>query len=157
MNHGDTTQNPIFVGLVRRLLSMVYDLILLIALLFLATIIATAFNHGEAIKPGNPYYVFYVLALLAIGLFYYGWFWTHGGQTLGMKTWKVKLQSRNTSSNNNLNVSWQQALIRASTALVSIGLVGLGFAWALFDKRKRAWHDITSKTELIDLRIKPPN
>jgi uncharacterized RDD family membrane protein YckC len=131
---------------------MIYDLFLLTAILFLTIAVINALNHGEAIDSSNPYYIFLVrLLLLAISFFYYGWFWTHGGQTLGMKTWKMKLQN----CNNHQNVTWKQALIRASTALVSAGLFGLGFAWSLFDKKNRAWHDIISKTELIDLRPLP--
>jgi uncharacterized RDD family membrane protein YckC len=142
MNHERAIPKPVFVGLIRRLVAIFYDLFLVIAILFLATAMVNALNHGEAIDSNNPYYVFFVrFLLLAISFFYYGWFWTHGGQTLGMKTWKMKLQSCNQEQ----NVSWQQASIRALVALFVPG-----FAWALIDKKKRAWHDIASKTELID-------
>jgi uncharacterized RDD family membrane protein YckC len=139
-------QRPAFTGLMRRLMVVSYDLFLLIAILFIATAVFNALNHGKAIDPSNPYYFFYVFCLLAISFFYYGWFWTRGGQTLGMKTWKIKLQSCNQTH----NVSWQQVSIRAFVALVSAGIFGLGFAWSLIDKKKRTWHDIASKTEIID-------
>ena len=151
MNKENNRQSTQPTGLIRRVLAIVYDLILLIAMLFLATIIATLLNHGKAIEPDNPYYIFFVLSLLAISFFYYSWFWTHGGQTLGMKTWKIRLQSRD----NKQAVSWQQSLIRAVTALVSCGAFGLGFLWALFNKKKHTWHDMASNTELIDLRTDP--
>jgi len=44
------------------------------------------------------------------------------------------------------------AVIRFITALFSWGLAGLGFLWALVDKQNRGWHDLSSKTILIDLR-----
>jgi uncharacterized RDD family membrane protein YckC len=135
------------VGLVRRLMAVFYDLFLLIAILFLATVIANSLNRGEAIDPGNPYYPFFVLCLLLISFFYYGWFWTHSGQTLGMQTWKMKLVS-----DNNQNISWRQAFIRAITALGSWGFLGLGFFWSLFNSKKHTWHDMVSHSELIDLR-----
>ena len=57
------------VGLARRLMAIFYDLLLLIALLFIATVIANALNHGEPIEPDNPYYPFFVLYLLVISFF----------------------------------------------------------------------------------------
>lgn len=152
MNADHATQAQIFTGIIRRLLAIFYDLLLLVAILFLATAAVNALNHGEAIGTNNPYYFFYVLYILVISFFYYGWFWTHNGQTLGMKTWQIRLQSRQNSQ----NVTWQQALVRASTAVISFGFFGLGFVWILFDKKKRAWHDIISRTELIDQRTHLP-
>lgn len=137
----------VHVGLVRRLMTIFYDLFLLIAILFVATIIANVLNRGDAIGPDNPYYPFFMLYLGAISFFYYGWFWTHGGQTLGMQTWKMKLVS-----NNKQNVTWKQAFLRAITALISWGVLGLGFAWCFANNNKHTWHDIVSGSELIDLR-----
>lgn len=143
-NHNSKT---VCVGLIRRLMTIFYDLFLLIAILFVTTVIANFLNRGEAIGPDNPYYPFFVLFLLAISFFYYGWFWTHGGQTLGMQTWKMKL-----ISNDHQNVSWRQALIRAIVALGSWCCFGLGFVWSLFNSKKHTWHDILSRSALIDLR-----
>ncbi len=137
----------VYVGLIRRMLAIFYDLLLLIATLFVATAIAFALNHGEPVEPDNPYHAFFVFYLLAIIFFYYGWFWTHGGQTLGMQTWKIKLVS-----NNHQNITWLQAFIRMTTALVSWLFVGLGFVWSLFSSKKQTWHDRLSDSALIDLR-----
>jgi len=137
----------VYVGLARRLMAIFYDLLLLIALLFIATVIANALNHGEPIEPENRYYPLFVLCLLVISFFYYGWFWTHGGQTLGLQTWKMKL-----ISNEHQNISWQQAFIRMIAALCSWSCFGLGFVWSLFDGNKRTWHDMLSGSTLIDLR-----
>jgi len=117
------------------------------AILFLATVMANALNHGEPIEPGNPFYYLFVFYLLAISFFYYGWFWTHGGQTLGMQTWKIKLVS-----NKQQNISWRQASIRMLAALASWLFIGLGFVWSLFNSKKQTWHDRLSDSFLIDLR-----
>jgi uncharacterized RDD family membrane protein YckC len=136
-----------YVGLVRRLLAIIYDLFLLLALLFLATSAVMLFNQGNAIVPGHPLYAFYVICLLIISFCFYGWFWTHGGQTLGMKTWKMKLQQ-----NNGRPVTWPLAFIRYMTAVISLSAAGLGFFWSLFNPQRRTWHDIASNCVLIDLR-----
>ena len=136
-----------YVGLVRRLMAIIYDLLLLLALLFIATTAAMAVNRGNAIVPGQPLYPFYVVYLLAISFVYYGWFWTHGGQTLGMKTWKMKLQQENGEA-----VTWSLALARFITAIISWAAAGLGFFWSLFHPQRRTWHDLVSKCVLLDLR-----
>lgn len=136
-----------YVGLMRRLMAIIYDLFLLIALLFIATAIAMAFNQGNAIEPGQALYPLYVACLLIISFCFYGWFWTHGGQTLGMKTWKMRLQQNNAQS-----ITWPLAFIRFTTAMISWSAAGLGFLWSLFHPQRRTWHDIASNCVVIDLR-----
>jgi uncharacterized RDD family membrane protein YckC len=144
----ENTEFPIrYAGLVRRLMAIIYDLLLLLALLFIATAAAMAVNRGNAIEPGQPLYPFYVIYLLTISFIYYGWFWTHGGQTLGMKTWKMKLQQEDGEA-----VTWPLALLRFITAIISWSAAGLGFIWSLFHPQRRTWHDMVSKCVLIDLR-----
>jgi uncharacterized RDD family membrane protein YckC len=77
---------------------------------------------------------------------YFAWFWIHGGQSLGMKTWQIQLQSKNQE------IDWKIAAIRFFSAIISWGVFGLGFIWSLFDKKNRGWHDMISNTVLIDLR-----
>ena len=146
--------------LFKRLLGICYDLFLLIALLFtvgviVAGVITFAINDGNAITESHPAYAVYrifILILLFITAFlFYGWFWTHGGQTLGMRTWKLKLVSVD-----NNPVSWKQALIRYIGALISWGVFGLGFLWVLFNKDQKTWHDMLSETKLIQLPKKSP-
>ena len=131
----------------RRMLAIIYDLFLLLALLFIATSAVMVFNQGNAIVPGHPLYAFYVSCLLIISFCFYGWFWTHGGQTLGMKTWKMKLQQYNGHA-----VTWPLDFIRFITAVFSWSAAGLGFFWSLFNPQKRTWHDIASNCVLVDLR-----
>ena len=136
-----------YAGLFRRLMAIIYDLFLLIALLFIATAAAMIFTGGVAIEPGQAFYPLYVLYLLAVSFVFYGWFWTHGGQTLGLKTWKIRLQHEN-----GRRITWTLALIRFVAAMISWSAAGLGFIWTLFDPRKRAWHDIASRCVMVDLR-----
>ena len=136
-----------YAGLFRRLMAIIYDLFLLIALLFIATTVMMMFNQGKAIESGQAIYPVYVAYLLAISYGFYGWFWTHGGQTLGMKTWKMKLQQQDGQP-----LTWWLALIRFVTAMISWSVAGLGFLWTLHDPRKRSWHDIASHCVIVDLR-----
>ena len=128
-------------GLLRRLASITYDGLLLFSVLFLATAIVLPLNAGRAIPAHQPLYDAY---LLGVSFAYFGWFWTHGGQTLGMKAWRVRLRSVPGPP-----VSWWQALARFSGAIVSWLPLGMGFWWCLLDPTRCAWHDRWSRTRLV--------
>ncbi len=128
-------------GFFRRLAVILYDFLLLVAVLFFATAIALPFNSGEAFTGQHFFFPAY---LLLVSYFFYGWFWTHGGQTLGLRAWKISVRSLDTKP-----VSWKQASIRFMVALLSWATCGLGFIWIIFDKNQYSWHDHASKTALF--------
>lgn len=134
-------------GLLRRLMAIIYDTLLLLAVLFIATSVAMVFNQGDAIEPGQAIYPYYIVYLIILSFCFYGWFWTHGGQTLGMKTWKMKLVCVDGDA-----ITWWLAFIRFISAAISWAAAGLGFLWSLVHPEKRTWHDIASRCVLIDLR-----
>lgn len=125
----------------RRLAAIVYDSFLLVALWFLATALLLPLNGGQAFHSGQFFYPIY---LLCVSFVFYGWFWTHGGQTLGLKAWKIKVLTFERQP-----LSWRQAVLRFVTAILSWAVLGLGFAWVLWDKKGRTWHDYLSKTDLF--------
>lgn len=147
MNNDQTTIKPTYAGLIRRMFAIFYDSFLLIAILFIVTGIANALNQGVAIEPSDTFYPLYVMIVFGLSYLYFAWFWIHGGQSLGMKTWRIKLQS-----SDDRVISWKIASIRFFSALLSWGGFGLGFLWAFIDKKNRCWHDMLSHTELLDLR-----
>lgn len=120
---------------------MFYDCLLLSAVLFFCTLILLPFTHGQAIASGNMPFDIY---LYLITYFYFVWQWTHGGQTLGMKAWKIRLESLNTDP-----VTWQRASLRFFLACLSWIFVGAGFLWSLADRDHLAFHDKYSHTRLI--------
>jgi len=138
------TQYP---SLFRRLFAIFYDCFLLLAILFIISAIAMAMNHGKAIEPDNIYFPLYFIVVLTACFQYFSWFWIHGGQTLGMKTWHIKILS-----GNNEEISLKDTAIRFITAFFSWGACTLGFLWSFIDKKRRCWHDLSSGTYLIDLR-----
>jgi len=80
--------------------------------------------------------------LVLVGLVFFGYFWTKSGQTIGMRAWRLKVQTHQ----GNL-ISWPQAIIRSISALL-----GLGNLVVLVDfKNKKALQDYLSKTEVVTL------
>jgi uncharacterized RDD family membrane protein YckC len=134
-------------GLLRRLAALFYDSLLLLALWFVATALLLPFTGGEAVPPNNPLLPTY---LLFISFFFYGWFWRHGGQTLGMRAWKLQLRNLRPGA-----ISWWQVLLRILVAIPSALLFGAGYLWLLVDKRKLSWHDRCSETCVLHLQENP--
>ena len=130
-------------GLLRRLAAIVYDLMLLLGILFVATAVVLPLTDGEAVRPGNPIYATYIFFIC---FFFYGWFWTHGGQTLGMRAWKLRVQQRNGAG-----LTWWHALLRFLVAIISWLALGLGFLWILVDPERATWHDRASETVIVRL------
>ena len=72
----------------RRLLSMTYEAMLLFAVVFVAGYLfdtLTQSRHALMLRHARQAWLFAVLG------FYFVWFWTHGGQTLAMKTWRIRV------------------------------------------------------------------
>ena len=126
----------------RRLAAQTYDFLLLIALLFLATALLLPFTAGMAVT--DQHTLIYPIYLVVVSFFFYGWFWTHGGQTLGLRAWKLTVLTQDKKT-----LNWTQALVRFVTASVSLGFFGLGYLWILIDKDRRGWHDHLSKTTVF--------
>ena len=131
----------------RRLGALLYDTLVLAALWMAATAPLLALTGGEAIT-GGAVWLFRLYLLLIAGAFF-GWFWTHGGQTLGMRAWRAKLETRD-----GLAVNWRRAGLRFLAALLSIACGGLGYLWALADRDRLTWHDRLSATRVVVISVK---
>ena len=135
-------------GLLRRLAAVAYDAFALFALLFVATALVLPFSGGQAISSANGIYPLYILALSYV---YFGWCWTHGGQTIGMRTWHIRIRAVQGEP-----VSWEAAAIRYLTALLSWAAGGAGFLWSAVDPERRTWHDRLSGTMLETASVEAP-
>ncbi|WP_456416912.1 RDD family protein [Thiolapillus sp.] len=135
-------------GLFRRLAALLYDSVLVAALMaaaFTLVYLPLAIVFGmENIQDYPLYKAAITTWMFAVGIGFHLWFWTHGGQTLGMRAWRIMLFSSDGRS-----PSLKQAVIRYAVAIVSLAALGLGFLWILIDPQKRAWHDIASGTRLV--------
>ena len=120
-------------GLLRRLAALLYDLLLAIAIAFIATAAMLPLTHGEAILTathgfvGHLYHAVLLLAVFA----YFGWCWTRSGQTLGMKAWRIRIETRD-----GRRFGWGEAILRflLGAAIAWLAVIG---AWYL--RRPEAW------------------
>jgi uncharacterized RDD family membrane protein YckC len=142
------TGSPTPAGLLRRLGAMLYDALLVLALLMVVTALLLPLTGGEAIAlHRHPVLEYaYRLVLLAVVVGFNGLFWTRSGQTLGMASWRLRVEREDGRL-----LGWRDVLRRLAWAVVSLLPLGLGYLWVLFDPQSRAWHDRLSRTRVIVL------
>ncbi len=135
----------------RRMAAVLYDTMLIgITTAIIGGIIATSISHlaGIELHPGSPLSNLLFLLDLVIAFLLFGWFWTHGGQTLGMRAWKIKVVTDDGSP-----FQWPHAFFRYVGALFSWMALGVGFWIAIFDPNKLTWHDRFSRTHLAKTSV----
>lgn len=129
-------------GILRRLAAMVYEILLLSGVLavtlVLPHLLIGAFAHRVATPVVLWAHLFIVLLVYCLG------FWCHGGQTLAMKTWRIRLLTRSGAP-----LRPAQALLRYLLCWPSLGLGGIGIVWALIDRDRQFLHDRLAGTRLV--------
>lgn len=139
-------------SLLRRFAAMVYDSLLLMAISILYGAVMTGINvaikgvpaTGERISWGIFGVVVFIGWILTIGYFFC-YFWHRSGQTLGMKTWRMKVVNRE-----NLNCpNYSQCIIRFLCAPISLCLFGIGYWLMYLNPERQTLHDKISKTRTL--------
>ena len=152
----------------RRIICLIYDFLLILAVLFIASFIFHFIFSDTQATYFKPLFQFYLFTIMG---YYFTWFWTHGGQTLAMQTWKMRLVSAD-----GRGLTKKQAIARylfsltgifffvavnylfpinfvsyQQLALVSVLIFGSEFIWALFDPDHQYLHDRLAGTRIIKL------
>jgi uncharacterized RDD family membrane protein YckC len=130
----------------RRLAALGYDLLLVAALVFCFGWVVLAVRLGAAVPPGSWWFP---LSLVGVAMAFFCGFWVHGGQTVGMRAWHIRVVCDDGSA-----LGWRRAAARFAAALVAALPAGLGLWWSLFDDDKRGWHDRWTRTRVV--RAAPP-
>ncbi len=142
----DQPDTVIRCSLLRRLAAITYDAIVLLGVLFVAAIPPTVLMvalSDSAQEESLLFRLAMTLYLLIATFLFFGGFWTHGGQTIGMRAWRIRVVRSDGE-----RLRWRDAALRFLGAIVSWGALGLGFLWSLFDRDQLTWHDRWSDTEL---------
>jgi uncharacterized RDD family membrane protein YckC len=158
-------------GIGRRLLSLLYEGLLLVALLFvagfaLAPLVSpagSASTHALGIPTTGARAAGFV-SLVALGAIFYGWSWSEGRRTLAMKTWHLALAMRDGGP-----VSRRAALLRylawwigPAAGLVgyallrphglgalAVPLLALNYLAAFVDPERQFLHDRVAGTRVV--------
>jgi uncharacterized RDD family membrane protein YckC len=129
-----------------RAAAAVYDLFPLVGLWMLTVALAMLVAHGDidVAHPPPAWHLMLQTALLAVTAAYFVFSWVRGGQTIGMRAWRVRVVSTDGGV-----LPWPRALLRFALALASLLALGLGFLWCVIDRRRRGWHDIIARSEVV--------
>ena len=129
------TNRSTFNMFMRRVAAFFYDSLLLLALYFIITAASIAFNDGQAIQHWS-----YKLFLIFISFVFFDWFWRHGGQTLGMRAWRIRLEG----------VDSEKVTLKQTAYRFLIGFIAFGVTYVLMftGQHKQALHDRLSKTKI---------
>ena len=135
-------------SLLKRLGAIFYDFLLfgsaVLVVGFISMWAITALTGIENVKSGSIFAKLFFIYLLAFGYLFFGWFWTHGGQTLGMRAWNLEVITFDGK-----RINWIQALFRYIYSIISWIPLGAGYFLMLFDKNKLTFHDRISKTAIV--------
>lgn len=135
------TDSPAPPGIFRRVATAAYEGLLLLAIMFVfAFIFLAIFGTAQA---GLRRHIFQAYLLMIVSG-YFTWFWVHGGQTLAMKTWHIRLV---TVENGYIPV--KVALLRFVLATAGLAFFGAGWWWMLFDRENCTLHDRLAGTRLV--------
>jgi uncharacterized RDD family membrane protein YckC len=139
---GDTADHA---SLGRRALSLCYEVLLLAAVLLVGALPFAMVSGAVDPLAARPLLQIYLLALTAV---YFVWQWRRGGQTLAMKTWRIRLVARDGAP-----LDWAHAARRYLFGLAGTLLAGAGFLWALVDREGQFLHDRLAGTRIVKAEI----
>ncbi len=122
--------------LVRRLFSMLYEVLVMFGVLFVAIMIFMLFRDPRV--PGAK--LFFQAYLFLVLVWYFTWFWTHGGQTVAMRAWRFRVERRDGQP-----LRFPQAALRFALAWLSV----LSMLWVFFDRDHQFLHDRLAGTRLV--------
>ena len=131
-------------SLARRLACALYESLILAALVLVATFPFLAFA-GDSTS-GLRRHVLQAWVVIVVGA-YLVWFWARGGQTLAMKTWRIRVEAADGGP-----VRPGQAARRYLFAWAGAAVLGIGFLWALLDRDGQYLHDRLAGPRLVDTR-----
>ncbi|MEO7386143.1 MAG: RDD family protein [Gammaproteobacteria bacterium] len=130
-------------GVARRLAAGCYDALLLGALWMMATLAIVALRGGEPVPAGQ---IGYQLLLLGTAGLFFITSWLRGGQTLGMRAWRLRVERESGES-----LDARTGVVRFLAGLLSLGAGGLGLLWLWIDRDELTWHDRLAGTRVVVL------
>jgi len=131
-----------------RIAAAAYDLFPLVALWMLtaALCLLAIGGHVDLAHPPLAWRISLRLALFVVTAAYFVISWSRGGQTIGMRAWRLRVVSTHGAA-----LTGPRALARFAASLLSLLVLGMGFLWCLFEPERRGWHDLLAGSRVIRL------
>jgi len=126
--------------------AFIYDIFPMLGIFIMTAFIVVLIRNGKAVEQHTLWFDALIVSEI---MFYYMYSWKLGGQTLGMRAWKIKIIPNN---NKQSTLTWTQTSMRFLTGIISTLLLGLGLFWKSFSKDQDSWMDKVSDShcQIID-------
>ena len=134
-------------SIARRLASMLYEGLVVFSILLIGFLLPQIVFYAFGMVLGGRMLMLHIVILL---MGYFVWCWLNGGQTLPMKTWKLRIANPDGS-----RLRPAQAILRYLAAWPSILLGGIGLFWAILDPEKQFLHDRIAGSRIITHQASP--
>lgn len=133
------THSPAPLG--RRFLALFYEALALAALIWAAAFLYSAVEQALRLVHVRPLFQAYLALVIGI---YFVWQWLRGGQTLAMKTWRLKIERCDGAP-----LTLGAAIVRYVVALVGTIALGVTYLWAFVDRDRAFLHDRLARTRIV--------
>ncbi len=119
-----------------------YDIFPILGLFLTSSLFIMLLRGGEEVSPGTVWFQFFLAAEVFL---YFAYSWKSGGQTLGMRAWKLAIVDHN-------QLTWGKVTLRFLAGVASIATLGLGLWVKLWNKDKITWMDQISHTKTVSIK-----
>lgn len=139
-----------FAGYAQRLLAYIVDAVILGVVVVVLSFVLFAIVAGAASSDSDGLaaagVVVWLILILVVSLAYFPYFWARGGQTPGMRMFRLRVV-RDVDGG---PISGTAAVLRLFGYWVNQVVFYIGFIWIFVDKRRRGWHDLIAGTVVIE-------
>jgi uncharacterized RDD family membrane protein YckC len=125
----------------KHIAALIYDIFPILGIFLVTSLIFVLFRSGDEVKPNT---LWFQLILLTQAFLYFSYSWKKGGQTLGMRAWKIGIK-------NHQFLTWKHVTLRFAVGIFSICLFGLGLWWRLWDSQNQTWMDKACGQPVVEL------
>ncbi len=130
-------------NVLKHVAAFIYDVFPVIGILIVTSGLTLILRTGNEVQAHTWWFQALVLCEIAL---YYIYFWKVGGQTIGMKAWKIHIKPNDKSQQ---QLSWKQACLRFVIGIFSTAFFGLGLFWKYFSNEGKSWMDLVSDSHTV--------
>lgn len=131
----------------KHLAALIYDIFPILGIFLVTSLLFVFLRAGKEVAPQTLWFQFILFFEV---YFYFTYSWKKGGQTIGMKAWKISI-------NHYDSLTWTQVTLRFFTGLVSLALLGAGLWSRYFNHNQLTWMDLACGQSVVDLSASDDN